>query len=302
MSRRRRKRQRARKRQKRTTVPPKSVSAGKARTVQGGAPSAPGAPKNPQAQWVQVEYRDVDGNLTLPRNLIESTYPRRYEQAPPGTEIRVHVLAGYKPMPLMMVERKIYRIHRLSVRGWRRSGQIAVEVEEWRDYEADWFDAMQGVDLQISDPGLPGPHNEKSDYTIAETSFARKLVTQVDDKGGKTETRLHEGTLNIEETWRSAWRRQRTEVVNQGFKLLLLPLFAAFGAGLTLLLVNRPQSSDGDNLPDTQATSAQHEPSEGLSSDELSDIPSPQAQNDTLLESTDSPSKVVPPPGAGSGY
>ena len=64
---------------------------------------------------------------------------------------------------LMMVERKIYEIQSLSVRGWRRSGLISVEVDGWRAQEADWFNAMQGVNLTISDPGRPGPHNEKTE-------------------------------------------------------------------------------------------------------------------------------------------
>ena len=139
--------------------------------------------QKPQYEWVKVEYRDADGNPTLPREKIASTYNRRYEDVPHGTEIKVLVLAGYKPA-LILVERKIYEIHRLSVRGWRRSGQIAVEVEDWRHHEADWFDATRGVRLEISDPGPPGPHNEKSDYIVSESSFNRNIVTS---EGSKTE-------------------------------------------------------------------------------------------------------------------
>ena len=109
-----------------------------------------------------VEHRDADGNPTLPEELIAGTFLRRYEEVPEGTEIKVLVLAGYKPKALMMVERKIYRIHRLSVKGWRRKEQIAIEMDGWRQHEADWFNAMRGVQLEVSDPGLPGPHNEKA--------------------------------------------------------------------------------------------------------------------------------------------
>ena len=119
-------------------------------------------PQEPQFEWVMVEHRDADGNPTLPRELIAGTYRRRFEDVPCGTEVRVHVLAGYKPNALMMVEQKIYEIHRMLVGGWRRIGQIAVEMEGWREHEGDWFKAMRGARLEISNPGLPGPHNEKS--------------------------------------------------------------------------------------------------------------------------------------------
>ena len=196
-----------------------------------------GESREPQYAWVAVEHRDADGNPTFPKNLIAGTYLRRYEEVPQGSEIKLHVLAGYKPKPLMLVERKIYEIHRLSFRGWRRSGQITVEVEGWRHHEADWFNAMRGVTLQVSDPALPGTHNEDSDYIVSESSFIRKIVTKLDNKGSQTETRLYEGTLKITETWKSAWRRQGEEIINFWFKWLLLPLLVAIVAGLVLLWI-----------------------------------------------------------------
>ena len=254
--------------------------------------------EKPQGAWVMMEHRDADGNPTLPKELVKSTYGRRYNQVSPGTEVDAHVLAGYKP-PLMMIERKIFEIHRLSViRGWRRSGQIAVEVEGWRGYEAEWFEAMRGAKVHILDPGLPGPHNDEADYVVSETSFDRKIVTQLDEQGGKSEVKLHHGTLDITETWKSAWLRQRAEILNLGFKLLLAPLFAAVGAGLALLWMDRLANPDGEDL-DSSETAVQYEdqategaagdePSAPDSNDQMPAVPSTQTQSDTLLESTDS--------------
>ena len=53
--------------------------------------------EKPEVAWVMMEHRDADGNPTLPKKLVMSTYGRRYNQVPPGTEIEAHVLAGYKP-------------------------------------------------------------------------------------------------------------------------------------------------------------------------------------------------------------
>ena len=118
----------------------------------------------------------------------------------------------------MLVERKIYEIHRLSIQGWRRRGTITVEVDGWRHHEADWFNAMQGVRLEISDPtSLPGLRSEGSGYIVSESSFNPKVVVQFDRRGRKTEVKLHEGKLGITETWGSAWRRHKTEVLSVGW-------------------------------------------------------------------------------------
>ena len=224
--------------------------------AEAGQPSAGHEAQEPQYRFITVEQRDPDGNPMLSREILESTYPRRYAEVPPGTELKAHVLAGYKPKPVMMVERKIYEIQRLSVQGWRRSGLISVEVDGWRAHEADWFNAMGRVKLTISDPGRPGPHNEKTEYFIADSSFDQKMVTLVDHAGTSTENRLHEGTLNITETWKSAWRRQGAEVLNLGFKLLLAPLLVGLGVGGTLWWVDRPSSPDADARQTTAAQSA----------------------------------------------
>lgn len=112
---------------------------------------------------------------------------------------------------------------------------------------------MQGVKLEVSDPGRPGPHNKKTQYRVDDTSFDRKIVTVIDQAGTKTEHRLFEGTLNITETRKSAWRRHGADVLNLGFKLLLAPLLVALGAGIALLWIDRPTNPDPD-APQSQST------------------------------------------------
>ena len=227
--------------------------------------------QKPQYGWVAIEHRDADGNSTFPRHVLQSTYRRRYDEVPPGTKLEARVLAGYKPKPLMMVERKIYEVQNLSVGGWRRRGLIGIEVDGWRAHEADWFNAMQGAKLEISDPGRPGPHNEMTQYRVADSSFDRKIVTLVDQAGTTTEHRLFEGTLNITETWTSAWRRQEADILNLGIKLLLAPLLVALGAGVALLWIDRPTNSDAD-APQSQPTRTEQQ----IHDDEgASDVPSP---------------------------
>ena len=194
--------------------------------------------QKPKGEWVKFEHRDADGNPTLPKKLIEGTSLRRFEDIPEGTEISALVLAGYKPKPLLMVERKIYEIHRLSTRGWRRSGQILIEVDGWRQHEGEWFNGMQGIRLEILDPGFTGPHNEKSHYVVSGSAFDKKIVHLHNRLGNETESKIYEGTLDITETWKSAWQRHAAEVLNLGFKYFLLPVICAVLSGLAVWWIN----------------------------------------------------------------
>ena len=223
--------------------------------VRTGAAHRENEAKQPIAEWVQIEHRDADGNPTLPNDLIAGTFGRRYQEVPAETDIRVLVLTGYEPKALMMVERKIYEIHRLAVRGWRRRGQIAVEVDGWRGHEADWFNAMRGVPLEIHDPGLPGPQNDKSQYTVPASSFERKIVTVASEHGGRAEIPMYEGTLDITETWRSACRRQASSLADMGFKYLVVPVVSAILGVLIGWWLDRPPSSGshGSAIPEDHA-------------------------------------------------
>ena len=120
-------------------------------------------------------------------------------------------------------------------------------MDGWREYEADWFTAMQGVPLEISDPALPGSQNEESQFTVSESSFERKIVTLETEGGGRTEVKMFQGTLDVAETWRSAWRRQASGVLNMGFKYLLLPAVSAIVGGLFVWWLTRPENSNSPN-------------------------------------------------------
>ena len=184
----------------------------------------------------------------MPTGSFASTHHRKLAEVPNGTKIKGHVLAGYKPEPVLMVERKLYQIHAMSLQGWRRTGQLAVEVDGWRAHEAEWFGAMEGMELTVSDPGYPHTHNEDSQFLVHETSFERKHVVLVDDDAdSETQLQLHEGVLNFKETWKSAWRRHWAEIVGSWLQLVLLPLMVAIGAGITLLWVS--QSSPNPKEP-----------------------------------------------------
>lgn len=257
-----------------TARPPEKESSGTNVTNTGSKAQKPDVVEKPKYEWMAIEHRDADGNLTLPKKMIKGTFLRRYGEVPEGTPIRIHVLAGYKPKALMLVERKIYEVHRIFVHGWRRSGQIVVEVEGWRQHEADWFTAMQGVDLEISDPGLPSVYHEKSEYVVSQSSFGRKIVTLVGEKGSETEVQLYEGKLDLTETWKSAFRRQTAEMLNMGFKLLLLPLLSALLAGLAVWWISRLPSPDVyDSKVLGNSGEQRVQPGMGESATQLSDSP-----------------------------
>ena len=173
----------------------------------------------------------------------------------------------------MLVERKIYEVHRISVRGWRRSGQLVVEMEGWRQHEADWFKAMQGASLEISDPDFPGAQGQIANYIVSATTFQRKLLTVRGDNGS-TEHSIFEGRLDITETWRSIWRKQAAEVINMGFKNFLLPVISALLSGLLVWWMVSPEQSEGAKPATPESLAEQQEPpSEQTSSTETSQVP-----------------------------
>ena len=236
-----------------------------------------GDAEKPKFEWVAVEHRDADGNRTFPREVIAGTYLRRYEEVPDETEIKVLVLVDYKPKALMLVERKIYEIHRLAMHGWRQSGQIVVEMDGWRQHEAGWFEAMQGARLEIPDPNVPLSRRRQSDYIISGTNFQRKIVTLVGEDGGKTELRMYEGTLHFTETWKSAWRRQAAEVLNMGFRYFLLPGVSALVAGLAVWWIERPLDPNGQDMA-SRGNSAEQRVQAGM--DDSMPQPSDQSASD----------------------
>ena len=107
--------------------PPKDSALNPAPTDQSATSS-----NKPQFEWVKVEHRDSDGNPTFPKELIQSTYRRRFSEADQASPLRALALTGYKPEPLLLVERKIYQVRDLTVLGWRRRGQIEFELDGWR--------------------------------------------------------------------------------------------------------------------------------------------------------------------------
>ena len=190
--------------------------------------------RKPQFEWVTFEHRDSEGNLTFPESLIQSTCGRQYSEVEDGTEIRALVLTGYKPNPLMLLERKIYEVYRLTIEGWRRRGQIRIELDGWRGHEKHWFSAMLGIDVEISDPNRPR-HTKGDKYKITKTGFERKMVTTHHRDGKTQEVSMYGGTLDITETWKSVWRRQGGKVIDMALRYVVLPFSVAFGAGVAVL-------------------------------------------------------------------
>lgn len=207
-------------------------------------------PQQPTGEWVTFEHRDSEGNPTFPLPLIRSTHARPYSEVEDNAEFRALILTTYKPSPLMLIERKIYQVQRLTLDGWRRRGQIHVELEGWRAHEREWFSAMLGIDVEIanSTPGLP---TKGDNYTVTNTSFEKKSVTIHLPDNAQQEMPMYGGTLDITETWHSAWRRHRAQVANMALRYVVLPFSVAFGAGAAILWLQTPKDKDTESPSST---------------------------------------------------
>lgn len=137
----------------------------------------PNHAEHPQLRSIPVEHRDSDGNLTFPRSVINSTYHRLYSDVPRDADLSAWVLTGYHPADLLLIERKIYEIRRFAFHGWRRRGQIDIEVQAWRAHEEDWFAAMNGIDLEVRPHDRPRFRRIGDEYRTNDATFEQKLVT-----------------------------------------------------------------------------------------------------------------------------
>ena len=144
------KKRRRQKRQAKTSQSAETPTSDSAKTSTAG-------PQERKFEWVTFEHRDSQGNPTFPQSLIRSTHTRRYSEVEDNADFRALILNTYKPNPLMLIERKIYEVQRLTLDGWRHRGQIHIELEGWRAHEQEWFSAMLGIDVEITNPtpGLP---------------------------------------------------------------------------------------------------------------------------------------------------
>lgn len=181
-----------------------------------------------------MEHRDTDGNLTFPKPLIQSTFPRRYSEVEGREKLEAILLTGYKPHALMLIERKIYEILRLSVDGWRRRGQIHIEVDGWRGHESEWFAAMNGVGIEIRNSNLP-EQTRSENYRVVKTRFEKKSVSTHHKDGTVRKVSMYGATLDIVETWGSTWNRHAAEIINGVLKYVVFPFSVAFGAGVAIL-------------------------------------------------------------------
>ena len=213
-------------RHRRSRQPPRRPPAGPAPPT----PESPPPTDRTQIAWVTVEHRDSDGNPTFLADVVQSTHRRRFSEVDGSTPLRALLLTGYKPH-----ERKIYEVRNVAVFGWQRRGHLELELDGWRDHEQEWFAAMQGLDLEITDHGQPKPPRRGDKYTITHTCFDRKQLTLHHEDGRLEQRPVFHAELQIRETLRSAWRRQSGELLNFAFKSLVAPFSPAVGAGLTIL-------------------------------------------------------------------
>ena len=252
----------------------------------GTAKPSTAPPQQPKGEWVTLEHRDSEGNPTLPQHLISSTHARRYSEVEEDAEFRALILTAYKPSPLMLVERKIYQVQRLAVEGWRRRGQIHIELEGWRAHEKEWFAAMREIELEIvnATPGLPA----KGDgYRVTSTSFAKKSVTIHGPDNAQPEMFMYGATLNITETWQSTWRRHRVQTVKRALLYVVLPLSVALAAGAANQWLSTPEDEDSQPSSPILGTAAEAPNPGNPPSPVQSDSPSSSSvHEDTAKENT----------------
>ena len=152
--------------------------------------------KETKSEWVVSEEHDSSGKMIMPRKAIESTKAVQYD-AKKHTDKFLRICTGYGPgQGVLIGHYKLYDIERFHQSGWRSKAQAVIHVEPYRLFEAHWFKAFKGWNVEIQDPGLPNLGSRTFTMKVIDTNFNKKII----HAQGKDE-KVCEGLLVMEETW-----------------------------------------------------------------------------------------------------
>ena len=145
----------------------------------------------------------------------------------------IAIWRGMHPQPIMTVNTKAYSVT-LKEGGWRRAVNVYVNVGA-REYEKEWFDAMAGQMVTISDEtGYPDGASISEQLRVEQTAFNPVQTMVIADDGKQTSQLTYEGRLTLLETLPSFLFRQLQLVLENSFLILA----TALATGVVTILLS----------------------------------------------------------------
>ena len=157
-------------------------------------------------EWVSVEEeRDSQGRPHMPKDVMESTAPLRYD---PNihTDMDFHIRTGAGPAGELIGQYKLYPISKFDMRGRKLTAMATIDLPIWRQHEEAWFQAFQGVSVRISEPGIAGAISKEYHLNVTGVRFDKKVSRRSNEYS-------LEACITMNETIRSAAGRHKVAVI-----------------------------------------------------------------------------------------
>ncbi len=190
-----------------------------------------------KGEWIAVEHKNTEGEPIIPEHLIRSTWMVKYKDREKNTAPGIIILQGYNPKPIVLVSNKIYQADKFGIAGWRRKADVRIEIEPQRPHEEEWFKEMDGMPVQVRNPGTPGTISDEYSMEVIETGFTRKINEVFDETGQNKKILSFEGKLILRETLRSVWRRERIEFFRKSTTFVVTAIVSAAITAIVTLWV-----------------------------------------------------------------
>ena len=183
-------------------------------------PYAPGS--NPD--WARLEVIDSEGRPAFfDQNVMVASSTVRYADRDRLLGMDIMIVRKIHPQPLMLINKKAYAVT-LKEGGWRRSVNVFVNVGT-REYERDWFNAMPGQIVTISDNfGYPDGAYLSETLRVERATFGKVQTTVIGNDRELTHKVAYEGRLRLRETWPSFLYRQWQRVLENSFLIVATAL------------------------------------------------------------------------------
>ena len=189
---------------------------------------------------------DRQGREMFHPHVMQASFGLRYSERDRRLGMNIAIRRGFHPQPIMTINEKVYPVT-LEERGWRNAVRVYADVGA-REFERDWFDALNGRIVTLSGRHAANPQRpaEVQTLRVQNASFGTYQRDVVADDGSTASHAGYEGRLVLRETIGSLVRRQLMLVVEDSFVIAATALAAGVvGYVMALLPARRRRRVSG---------------------------------------------------------
>ena len=190
--------------------------------------------------WVPFVPRNKFGEYSLSASDVQGTWMRTYENRDKNAVMEIHIHTGHVPVPIMMVNTKLYWVDKLEMSGWKKTILAEFEIEKFREHEREWFRAFEDIGGEVRD-GTPLLWNAVYEVEVAKSSFEPKCRQEVQQCTGD-KILSYSGKLLMHESWSAFLARIRWEVLGVLWNWTSLIIVTVLGSIIAAAIIARRQN------------------------------------------------------------